>query len=359
MPVRKHPTPVRFRALVLALLLAAISCLSPAGVRGEEPEAAPAEVPADTAPASFDDGVPRCYTPADLPVYEPVYLENLTPEPLPLDGKTPYAPHPGAFLPDNGGYVDSTLSVKIDTRTLGKTKVLFAWVTIADPSQLRTTTYRPFPSKAIGLVDAMAKRERAVLALNADWFMSEEKVTRGVIYRNGKLLREKDFGVYDALVIDDAGDLHIVRHAAVEDLAPWEGHILQSFVFGPGLVIDGELVQVYEDNELDRWAIRHSGGNKATQRCVLCQMDTLSYLVIVSEGPEQVSGAGFKINEMAQLAYDMGAVQAFNLDGGSSAWLVLGEKRVNTRDRNHKKRLVGDMLYFVTAEPDAAGDLPE
>ncbi len=293
----------------------------------------------------------RDWDPAELPVYAPVELENPAPAPIPLDQPTLYAPHADAFLPDEAGYVDSTISVRVESHTYGKTNVIFTWIQIADATQLRTATYKPFPSKKTAKASVIARQEKAVIAMNGDWFMAEEKLKRGVVYRNGVCYREKDCGVYDALIIDNAGDFHIIRHAAAEEVKAYEGNIMHSFVFGPALVMDGELVNIDRSDSQDDWVIRHNEGWHGAQRSVLCQMGPLSYLIITTDGPEQTKGGGFSIAQIAQLAYDMGALQAYNMDGGSSAWLVLGGERINTR-KTKNFRLVGDIVYFVTAEPE-------
>ena len=41
-----------------------------------------------------------------------------------------------------------------------------------------------------------------------------------------------------------------------------------------------------------------------------------------------------------------GVKHAYNLDGGNSATLMLGDQRIN--DPDHKFRRVGDMIYFAT-----------
>ena len=319
----------------LVLLLLLIPFLVPAAVPGAEAEE-----------------VQRVYSLDELPVYQPVTLENPSPDPIPLEGKNLYGPRADAFLPDDGGYVDSTLSVRVEERTLGKTKVLFTWIQIADPTQLRTATFRPYPSAQEAYATSIAEREKSVLAISGDFFVGKEKGGRGVVWRNGKLLRKRDCGVYDSLVIDRAGDFHIIRHATVEQVGAFGDDIMHSFVFGPGLVIDGELTRFNLKDEQDDWIFRHIGGQKLAQRNVLCQMGPLSYLVITSEGPEQVKGAGFTIPEIAQLACDMGALQAYNLDGGSSTWLVLGTERIQNKGRPNKRRTIADIVYFATAEPN-------
>ena len=311
-----------------------------------------------------DDGHPVEWTKEDLPEYNPVDLAKPDPDPLPVGESkkntaipAPYAPHDDAFLPDQAGYVDSTISVRIETRTIMNTKVFFTFVQIADPSQLRTEVFSGEAS-----VKDRAGRVKAVLAINGDWFKAKEKQGRGVIYRNGVLKRNVDFGYYDGLFIDTAGDFHILRHAKKGTVASADfgDSIVNSFVFGPALVIDGELVHLNtspgykktKETEVDDTLVRQIGSFKQTQRTVLCQMGPLSYLIITAEGPEQSEGGGFSTDQMARMAWDMGAQQAFNLDGGSSAALVLGKERLNALGNGGKSnRAIGDMIYFVTAEP--------
>jgi len=288
----------------------------------------------------------------ELPEYQPVELENPSPDPIPLDAETPYAPHWDAFLPDHTGYVDRTISVRVETAVIKKTPVQFTWIQIADPSQLRTALSAPYPpatKEVRGTV--MAKENQSVLAINGDWFVLRPN-KEGFVYRNGKMLREKPFGAYDSLIIDFEGDFHILRQPADEEFRAWEGKIMHSFVFGPALVIDGQKVDLSDRWNLpkkDSWLMGKVGGFKGTQRCVFCQMDKLSYLVITTEGPEQVKKGGFTVPEMADIAYEMGAQQAFNLDGGASSWLILGEERINTR-KTKNLRKISDIIYFVTAE---------
>ena len=188
---------------------------------------------------------------ADLPVYAPVELTHPNPEPLlPLPDKkdnnrTPYAAHADGFVDDEETgaaweYRDGTLYIKIETRELNNTMVYFTWVQIADASQLRTRVTR-------GETNPIneAKKIGAVLAINGDWYSARKE---GIIYRNGELMRaERPFGNYDALIIDNEGNFHILYRPADNAFEPYLGSIMHSFLFGPGLVIDGEL-QTFDGN---------------------------------------------------------------------------------------------------------------
>ena len=300
---------------------------------------------------------------ADLPVYAPVELANPNPEPLlPLPSPkeadpTPYAPRADGYVYDEATgaaweYRDSTIYVKIDTRVINDTKVLFTWIQIADPSQLRTQiTGETNPVK-------LAQRLRAVVAINGDWYSGRPE---GTIYRNTVLMREKPVTKkYDLLIIDDEGDFHILYRPEDDAVAPYVGSILHSFMFGPGLVIDGKLMTDDENTFVKNQygSGQGMGLTNKTQRQALCQMGKLSYLIITTEGPgsKQDKDHGFTAAELAQLAYDVGAVNAYNLDGGNSASLILNGVKMNRFGKGGIREIT-DLIYFITAEaPDSVTD---
>ena len=158
------------------------------------------------------------------------------------------------------------------------------------------------------------------------------------------------------------GNFHILRRPEDDAFLPYEGHILHSFLFGPGLVIDGKLMTDDEDTFVRNIYGSGAGmglGNK-TQRQAICQMGKLSYLILTTEGPnsKQDKDHGFTAAELAQVAYDVGAVNAYNMDGGNSACLVLNGIKLNRFGKGGIREIT-DMLYFITAEaPAAATEAP-
>ncbi len=277
----------------------------------------------------------------DLPAYQPVTLAAESVDPIPMDVKAPYRPHEDAFLPGDAGYLDNTISVRIESIMAGPTRVWLTWVQIADPSQLRTAAHSGFRSNQLSNANNIARREGAVLAINGDYPFAR---SNGIVIRNGEVIRLAASKSYDGLVIDGAGDMHIMKAPLTDSYGDFPGGILQAFTFGPGLVIDGEPVESFDPALNQPLAL-----DKKTQRCVLCQMDTLSYLIICTEGPDQSRNGGLTMAETLELVRSFGVKQAYNLDGGSSAWLVLGDKRINAP--TGKKRAIQDIIYFVTAEP--------
>ena len=295
----------------------------------------------------------------DMPVYEPVDLANTDPGEVPTEtidwgkkGATRervlYKPHWKGFgLTEDGKkreYLDGTISVKVEERTIKNTKVFFTWIQVSDPSQIRTQFAYPYPSETEIDADILAVRENAVLTMTGD---SCTGIRAGTVVRNGLEYRKVDATIYQQLIIDKAGDFHIIMNPTAADMDAWEGNILHSFIFGPALVIDGERQDL-------RQLKSYGSGitlRKKAQRNILCQMDKLSYLIITTEGPEQSKNGGFTLYEMSDLAFETGAQTAYNLDGGCTTWLVLGDERINNPSRR-SARGITDIIYFVTAEED-------
>jgi len=57
------------------------------------------------------------------------------------------------------------------------------------------------------------------------------------------------------------------------------------------------------------------------------------------------------VPELAQLMHDLGAQTAYNLDGGQSTSMLMGNTKVNGQPKT--MRAIGDIIYFTTAIPDA------
>ena len=136
----------------------------------------------------------------------PALAEETTYEPLPWLDSTgrkllaaPYLPNPDCYLPDQGGYHDDSLDIRVETSYWtqdiervdepgeGTTTVMAVYVKITDPTQIRTALAFPYPSKNTVRVERMAKQNNAVLAINGDYFIYHSE---GIVYRNTHRLRE-------------------------------------------------------------------------------------------------------------------------------------------------------------------------
>ena len=266
-------------------------------------------------------------------------------EPIPWEEKvSPNLPDQGCYLPDDAGYHDDSIDIRVETFRRNDTTVMAVYVKLSDVSQFRTEQASRYPSKQARLVATMTKRVNAVMGINGDYFCYHEQ---GIVVRNGKTLRVKPVKGRDTLIVDEQGDFHILYHTTRED---WDAYLaaggtaLHTFCFGPGLVIDGEVLSDLSTVHVD------NGKGKDTQRIAIGQLGHLEYLILATEGPENKGSVGFDLLEMAQLCKDMGLENAYNLDGGSSSTVSLNNRKINSLSSG-KHREVGDCIWFATLVP--------
>ena len=84
----------------------------------------------------------------------------------------------------------------------------------------------------------------------------------------------------------------------------------------------------------------------ATARTVICQLDTLTYAVFAADSIK--NGYGINCTEFANFIVKTfpDCKVAYNLDGGASSRLYMGQKRVNTAKG---RREIYGMVYFASA----------
>ncbi len=300
----------------IALIAALLLCLLVGMATAEEP--LPEPIPQDQLPqmekVTFAQG--EDFVPAENP--EKNYLAN-----------------PAGFSEDGMRYHDDSIDVQAYMIRVYDTPCAVIYVQIADPDQFRTELAKKYPSKATMRIDTMGKRVHSIAAVNGDWFTYHSE---GIIYRNGKLLRNRPDESYDGLVVDANGDFHIIRPMVEEEFAKLTVPVMHSFAFGPALVKDGEVLEIVN--------------RKVTykQRMGIGQVGPLTYVMVAVDGPDQPNSVGLSVPQLAQLMHDLGAHTAYNLDGGQSTSMLMNKTKINGQAPK-TMRAIGDIIYFVTSIP--------
>ncbi|MBE5793335.1 MAG: phosphodiester glycosidase family protein [Clostridiales bacterium] len=261
-------------------------------------------------------------------------------DPLPIELGVPgNAPIEANFT--ENGYRDESMIVEIEQRRMYDSDVYIAYIKVATPSQLRTAIAgNKLSSERTNFTTAIASNYNAVVAMNGDFY---SMVATGYITRMGTEGREKPSKTMDLLWIDELGDFHIVPNGqdgqkqAMKEFKA-EHELINSFAFGPGLVVDGEKVEM-RDNLWEH-------GSYDEPRAGIGQLDMLTYCLVVVNGREE-NTEGVTIEEFADIMYQLGCKQAYNLDGGNSATLVFNGKIVNEKQADERKVL--DIIYFASA----------
>lgn len=258
---------------------------------------------------------------------------NLPPLPISLDPLNP--PPVENFLSDTE-YKDDSLSVKITKFEHEGSTCYVAYVKIADPSQLRTAISSE-RLKRLRTTSEMLERSGGVIAINGDYFSIR---TTGFVLRQGKRFRSSNEKRRDLLLIDDRGDFHIIPRPstkATKEITE-QYNIVNSFSFGPALVINGEKQSVPGDYPFE--------GLDPGPRTAIAQMGALSYAMVVVDGRSKTS-PGKTHQQMADLLSEIGALHAFGLDGGGTTSMSFQNQTVNVPAYNGE-RLLSDIILFAS-----------
>ena len=239
------------------------------------------------------------------------------------------------------GYRDETIIVEMDKQRMFDSDVYIAYVKIATPSQLRTAIAgKKLGDSRTNHTSTISKNYNGIVAINGDYY---PKTKAGYIVRMGKTYREKLSSNMDMLLIDELGDFHLLLHgqqSQKEELAAFksEHEIVNGFFFGPALVKDGEKLEIPEKYQFDP--------HHKNPRAGIAQLGDLTYAMVVVNG--RTSGSeGVTLAEFASIMEEIGAEQAYNLDGGNSATLAFNGAVYN--DKPQDERAVSDIIYFASA----------
>ena len=257
-------------------------------------------------------------------------LPAATVDALPIDLFAP-GNTPSAANYTETGYRDDTIIVELEQKRMYDSDVFIAYVKIATPSQLRTAVAgQKIGSSSTNHTSTICQNYNGIVAINGDYFT---KTKAGYIVRMGETYREKTSQNMDLLLIDELGDFHIYLH----------GHDVQengvaSFFFGPALGVDGEVQEIPENYQFDP--------HQKNPRAGIAQLGTLTYALVAVNGRTDQS-AGVTLAEFADIMAQIGAEQAYNLDGGNSATLAFNGEVYN--DKPQAERSVTDIIYFASA----------
>ena len=218
---------------------------------------------------------------------------------------------------------------------------------IYDPSKVRIAT-----SKGMGLdvstaygqmVGTMASNNNGVIGINASGFFdpgfnSMGGVPRGYVISNGKLVANNKWGrSYGGLIGFDSNNNLILSKSMTAQQALSAG-IRDGIQYGPFLIVNGKASFV-----------KGNGGWGYAPRTAIAQRQDGIVLLLVIDG-RQTQSAGADMGDLVDILLRYGAINAANLDGGTSSSMTLnGEIITNPRNGNFaaKTRIVPNAWIVV------------
>lgn len=162
-------------------------------------------------------------------------------------------------------------------------------------------------------IGSMASDNDAILAINASGFEDPDGkgnggIVYGLLYAAGKRYTGTGGGNYKVVYFDYDNRLHVGTWKKTDD-------IRDGVEFKPALIVNGEQV------------ISGSAGWGIQPRTAIGQMEDGTILMLVVDG-RQTHSIGITVGETAEILLKYGAVQALNLDGGSSSIMYFNGRKI-------------------------------
>lgn len=180
---------------------------------------------------------------------------------------------------------------------------------ISDPSRVSVGTSYPFGEQYKGKkIVQMMEENNAIAAVNGGGFVDLNGVgnggtPNGLVIRNGEIQWGGKSGTYDLIGFDNDNRLIIGRMTGQQAL---DKGVRDALCFGPFLIINGNPSEVKGT----------SGG--LNPRTAIGQRADGAILLLVIDG-RQTGSVGANYSDLIKVMQDFGAVNAANLDGGSSS----------------------------------------
>ncbi len=182
----------------------------------------------------------------------------------------------------------------------------------------------------------IAERYDALLATNASGFEDPEGngnggTPYGFVKSQGSRKRGAVGGAYKIIGFDDQHHLRIGRF---QDTVQFRDAV----EFTPALIIDGERL------------VKDSAGWGLQPRSAIGQKEDQTVMLLVVDGRQPGHSLGCTVNDCAEIFERYGAVQAANLDGGSSSIMYYNGREITrptTASMNEEGRYLPD-AFIVT-----------
>lgn len=190
---------------------------------------------------------------------------------------------------------------------------------VHDPSRLRVACLDAFDAEAPGkrLLE-FVEQEQAIAGINGGGFVDLNGVGKGgmplgIVIKDGKLRAGSLGGEYSIIGFDQSDRLIVGTMTGQEAM---DRGIRDALSFGPAFIINGEAMDVA------------GTGGGLNPRTVIGQRADGAVLLLTIDG-RQPQSLGASYQDCIQVMLDYGAINAANLDGGSSTQMVYQGETIN------------------------------
>jgi exopolysaccharide biosynthesis protein len=254
-------------------------------------------------------------------------------------------------------YSDGETSIEISTVVVGSGRSTVTYyvadVVLSDATDLRAGfANNQFGTNIIADTSEIAEYYDAVFAVNGDYYGFRET---GIVIRNGVVYRDDGARIGLAIYADGTMEVYDETTTTAEKLLA--AGVYNTLSFGPALVDDGEIVDGIESVEVDTNFGNHSiQGNQPRTGIGIINDDLQGrshFVFVVVDGRSPGYSTGVTMTEFAEIFLELGATEAYNLDGGGSATMYFNGELVNNPLGRGEERGTSDILYVAVGEGTA------
>lgn len=214
-------------------------------------------------------------------------------------------------------------------------------VAIYDPSKISIATTQYLGQRGEAITD-VAKRENAVIAMNAGGFYdpdwnSNGAIPHGTVIQNGKVVSDFQDANMGGGFIGFTKENKLVLGKMTKEEA-LEVEYRDAIEFGPFLIVNGKSS-----------FIKGNGGWGIAPRTAIGQRKDGIVLFLVING-RLPSSIGADMVDLTEIMENYGAYNAANLDGGSSSELVIKNKIINTPVAGGENGLRDMSTFWIVKE---------
>ena len=194
---------------------------------------------------------------------------------------------------------------------------------VSDPKQVILGTSDQFVKKpGLQLTDMVAKYD-GVAGINAGGFNDENgtgngSIPQGLVISDGEIIWGDQYVSYHLVGLDADGILHVGAmngKTAIEQGIRWAVSFVTHDGLASSLIINGEVQ-------------RHNLGDGVNPRTAIGQRQDGALLLLVLDG-RSINTLGATMEDVVNIMLEYGAVNAGNLDGGSSSVMVYDGEIIN------------------------------
>ena len=252
----------------------------------------------------------------------------------------------GAAVTTDTTYTSADTDITISTVVTGSGDSTVTYnvadVVLDDPTDLRSAfADNSFGENIVENTSDIAADNDAMFAINGDYYGFRDS---GIVIRNGVVYRDDGARQGLALYRDGTAQVYDETTTSAADLVA--AGVWNTLSFGPAVVQDGQIVAGIDDVEVDTNFGNHSIQGQQP-RTAIGVVAPGHFVFVVVDGRSPGYSAGVTMTDLAQIMVGLGAITAYNLDGGGSSTMYFNGEVVNDPLGRGEERGTSDILYVA------------